>query len=135
MNQHLYFNILDDQVLPFSQHLNDVYALVTPIFQDDNSTVHRAGSMCDWFDEHSHTLLHLDWPAKSPDLNPIENLWDMLKRRVKRRNQHPRNLVDLRDQILSEWLKLDATYLQNLVDSLPNRIQAVIKSRVGITRH
>ncbi|GBN00545.1 hypothetical protein AVEN_61454-1 [Araneus ventricosus] len=133
MNQHVYFNILDDQVLAFSQHLHVEYAVVTPIFQDDYSTVHRAGRICDWFDEHSHTLLHLDWPAKSPDLNPIENMWDMLEQRVKRRNQHPRNLVDLRDQILSEWLKLDATYLQNLVDSLSNRILAVIKSRGGVT--
>ncbi|GBN31854.1 hypothetical protein AVEN_39272-1 [Araneus ventricosus] len=114
-------------VLPFSQHLHDEYALVTPIFQDDNSTAHLAGRICDWFDEYSHTLLHFDWPAKSPDLNPTENLWG--------RNQHPRNLVGLRDQILSEWLKLDATYLQNLVDSLPNRIQAVIKSIGGITRY
>ncbi|GBN05102.1 hypothetical protein AVEN_125477-1 [Araneus ventricosus] len=87
--------------------------------------------ICDWFDEHSHTLLHLDWPPNSSDLNPIENLWDMLEQRAKRRNQRHRNLVDLRDQILSEWLKLDATYLQNLVDSLPNRI----KSRGGVTRY
>ncbi|GBN33639.1 hypothetical protein AVEN_50036-1 [Araneus ventricosus] len=96
-------NNLDDQVLPFSQHLHDEYALVTPIFQDDNSTLHPAGRICYWFDEHSHTLLYLDWPAESPDLNPIENLWDMLEERVKRRNKHPRNLVDLRDQILREW--------------------------------
>ncbi|GBO19449.1 hypothetical protein AVEN_163279-1 [Araneus ventricosus] len=134
MNQHVCFNILDDQALPFSQYLYDEYDLATPIFQDDNHTVHRVGRICDWFDEHSHTLLHLDWPAKSPDLNPIENLWDILEQRVKRRNQHPRNLLDLRDQILSEWLKLDATYLQNLVDSLSNRIHAVIKSRGGVTR-
>ncbi|GBN91680.1 hypothetical protein AVEN_232523-1 [Araneus ventricosus] len=65
-------------------------------------TVHRAGRICDWFDEQSYTLLHLDWPAKSPDLNPIANLWDMLEQRVKRQNQHPRNLVDLRYPILSE---------------------------------
>ncbi|GBO18736.1 hypothetical protein AVEN_171943-1 [Araneus ventricosus] len=134
MNQHVYFNILDHQVLPFSQHLHDEFALATPISQDDNSTVHRAGRICDWFDAHSHTLLHLDWPARSPDLNPMENLWDMLEQRVKRRNQHPLNLVDLRNQIFSEWLKVDATCLQSLVDSLPNRIQAVIKSRGGVTR-
>ncbi|KAJ8938340.1 hypothetical protein NQ318_000132, partial [Aromia moschata] len=91
---------------------------------DDNSKVHRARRICDWFNEHLRTLLHLDWPAKSPDLSPIDNLWYMLEQRVKRRNQHPRNLVDLRDQILSEWPKLDETYLHNLVDSLLNRIQA-----------
>ncbi|GBN46800.1 hypothetical protein AVEN_39135-1 [Araneus ventricosus] len=64
-----------DQVLPFSQHFHDKYDLVTPIFQDDNSTFHRSGRICDWFDEQSLTILNLDWPAKSPDLNPIENLW------------------------------------------------------------
>ncbi|GBM83937.1 hypothetical protein AVEN_236590-1 [Araneus ventricosus] len=79
--------------------------------------------------------IYLDWPAISSDLNRIENLWDMLKQRVKRRNQYPSNLVDFRDQILSEWLKLDATYLQNLVHSLPIRIQAVIKSRGGVARY
>ncbi|GBM46766.1 hypothetical protein AVEN_6049-1 [Araneus ventricosus] len=78
-------------VLPISPHLHDEYVLVTTIFQDDNSTVHWAGRICDWFDEHSHTLLHLDWPAKSPVQNPIENLRDMLEQRVKRRNRHPRN--------------------------------------------
>ncbi|GBL96854.1 hypothetical protein AVEN_118971-1, partial [Araneus ventricosus] len=67
INQHVYFNILDDQVLPFSQHLHDEYALVIPICQGDNSTVHRAGRVCDWFDEYLHILVHLDWPAKSPD--------------------------------------------------------------------
>ncbi|GBN04018.1 hypothetical protein AVEN_198678-1 [Araneus ventricosus] len=70
MNKHVYFNVLDDLVLSFSQQLHDEFALVTPIFQNDNSTVHRAGRICDWFDEHSHTLLHLSWLAKSPDLNP-----------------------------------------------------------------
>ncbi|GBN93026.1 hypothetical protein AVEN_263522-1 [Araneus ventricosus] len=86
------------------QHLHDEYTLATPIFQDEKltCTVHRAGRICNWFDEQSHTLLHLDWPAKSFDLNPIENLCDMLEQRVKRQNQHPRNLVDLRYQILSE---------------------------------
>ncbi|GBM07095.1 hypothetical protein AVEN_177063-1 [Araneus ventricosus] len=87
-------------VLPFSQNLQDEYALVTPIFQDDNSTVLRTGRTGGRFDEHSHTPSNLDWPVKSPD--PIENLWGMLEQRVKRRNQHPRNLLDLRSQILRD---------------------------------
>ncbi|GBN43949.1 hypothetical protein AVEN_40293-1 [Araneus ventricosus] len=118
--------------LLFCQHLHDEYALVTLIFQDDNSTVHRAGRICDWFDEHSHTLLHLDSPAQSPDLNPIENLWDMLQQWVKRRNQHPRNLVDLCDQILSEWLNsIDTgpshTSLQAKDDRFPKRPNVTLK--------
>ncbi|KMQ82236.1 caax protease, partial [Lasius niger] len=44
--EHVYLNILDEQVLPFSQHIHDEYAVETPIFQDDNSTVHRAGKIC-----------------------------------------------------------------------------------------
>ncbi|GBL70790.1 hypothetical protein AVEN_188923-1, partial [Araneus ventricosus] len=72
---------MDDEVLPSSQHLQDEYALDTTIFQDDNSTFHRAGRICDWFDEHSLTLLHLDWSAKSPDISPIENLCYMSEQR------------------------------------------------------
>lgn len=103
MNQYVYFNILGDQVLPFRQHLHDEFAVDTPIFQDDDSKVHQYGRICDLFYEHSRTLLLLDWTAKSPDLSPIENLWVMLEQRVKRRNEHPRNLVDLRHQI--NWLQ------------------------------
>jgi hypothetical protein len=48
MNQFVYFNILDDQLLPFSQYLHNEYAIDTPIFPDDNSKVHRAKRICDW---------------------------------------------------------------------------------------
>ncbi|GBN86349.1 hypothetical protein AVEN_200624-1 [Araneus ventricosus] len=129
MNQHVCFNLLDDQVLPFSQHLHYEYALVAFIFQDDNSTVHRA----DWFDDYC-----IDWPAKSPDLNPIENLWDMLEQLVKRRNHHHRNLVDL-----SEWKSgCDVPAKPCGLASQPNtggyynlRPLFVIKSRGGVTRY
>ena len=77
MNQEVYLNILNDQVLLFSQHLLDEYAIVHPIVQDYNCRDYWARRVCDWFDEHSSTLLHLNWPAKSPDVNLIENLWDM----------------------------------------------------------
>ncbi|GBO22633.1 hypothetical protein AVEN_73300-1 [Araneus ventricosus] len=118
MSRHVYFNILDDQVLPFSQHLHDEYALVTLFFKMTTAQFIGLEEYVTGF-MNTHTQ-HVDWPAKSTDLNPIENLCDMLKQRVKRRNQHSRNLVDLRNQILSEGLKLYATYRQNLLDSLPN---------------
>ncbi|XP_068083883.1 cell adhesion molecule Dscam1 [Anabrus simplex] len=112
--------------LPFSQHLHDGNAVDTRNFQDDNSS--SGGRMCDWFYKHFPILLRINWPIQSPDLNPIVDLWDILEQRVKRRH-HPQNLVELPDEIFSEEHKLGVTYLHNLVDSLPKRIQAVLKSR------
>ena len=71
MNQEVYLNILNEQVLTFGQHLHDEYAIANPIFQDDNCRVHRA--RCYWFDKQPHPVTS-DWRAKSSDVNLIENL-------------------------------------------------------------
>lgn len=67
------------------------------------------------FDFHSHNLLQLNWPTKSPDFNPIEYWWDILEQLVKRRKQYLRTLVHFCNPIRSDWLKLDATYQKNLL--------------------
>ena len=65
----------------------------------------------------------LAWPPRSPDLNPMENCWALLKRSVKRRR--PNDLDELENCIYEEWDNLDDNIVRNLCDSFPNRIRKV----------
>ena len=74
-----------------------------------------------------HQIQRLDWPANSPDLNPIENVWNMLKKRVAKYHSH--NLNQLRTAIKKVWYSLSPTIARNLVLSMPIRMQAVIDAK------
>ena len=67
------------------------------------------------------------------DLNPNENLWKELKKRVRKRN--PSNLVELEAVALEEWKKIPSSVGQNLVKSYRNRLFAVIKAKGLATKH
>jgi hypothetical protein len=91
-------------------------------FQQDNWTVHTAGTSQAWF--HNHGIDLIDWPAWSPDLNPIEELWNDLKRRVYGR--HPRTMEDLERFITEEWAATDLAFITRICRNMPHRLQAVI---------
>ncbi|GFX98258.1 uncharacterized protein TNCV_4909011 [Trichonephila clavipes] len=70
---------------------------------DDNATCHRTLAVQDCLD--SEGIQHLVWPARSPDLNPIENVWDALGRQVAGRNYPPTNKNTLIRALTEEWDK------------------------------
>ncbi len=75
----------------------------------------------------------LDFPAYSPDLNPIENLWNDLERRVEAR---PASTVEeLQDAIAEEWERTSPAYLRKLARSMPKRCQAVIDAHGDHTKY
>ena len=71
------------------------------------------------------------WPSNSPDLNPIENLWHVLRSNIRKRKRQPRNKEELISALREEWKKLDMNIVNGLVDSMPWRMQAVIEARGG----
>ena len=79
------------------------------------------------------SLQVLAWPAQSPDLNPLENLWAIVKRDVQKK--HPTNLVQLEKCVKASWKAIPAETIKNLVDSMPRRIQAVIAAKGGPTKY
>ncbi len=74
----------------------------------------------------------MDWPSMSPDLNPIEHLWDILKRKVEERKVS--NIHQLRDVIMKEW-KRTPVACKALVNSMPKRVKAVLENNGGHTKY
>ena len=103
------------------------------IFQQDNASVHRSQFTKSFLDSKNINLMN--WPARSPDLNPIENLWGILARRVYSNGRQFNNVAELKDAMRSEWWKIDQNLLKNLIDSMPNRIYEVIKTNGGQTKY
>ncbi|GFV66285.1 transposable element Tcb1 transposase [Trichonephila clavipes] len=85
-------------------------------FMDDNATCHRTLSVQDCLD--SEGIQRLVWPARSPDLNPIENVWEALGRQVAGRNYPPTNENTLIRALTEEWDKLPQQLLDNVVQSM-----------------
>lgn len=125
-----YKMLLEEHLLGFIQSLDDD---ITYTFQDDNAAVHRAKSVIEWKEEN--LIASLPWPAQSPDLNPIEHLWDILGQRVHRLKPHPKNLRELNDVLKAEWLKIPISDLEKLVNSMPRRVCAVIKNKGNPTEY
>ena len=75
------------------------------------------------------------WPAESPDLNPIENLWHILRTNVRKRVPQPMRKQDLMTALLEEGEKLDINMVNRLIESMPRRLQAVIDADSGATKY
>ncbi|GFW46013.1 transposable element Tcb2 transposase [Trichonephila clavipes] len=99
------------------------------VFMDDNATCHRTLAVQDCLD--SEGIQRLVWPARSPDLNPIENVWDALGRQVAGRNYPPTNKNTLIRALTEEWDKLPQQLLDNVVQSMVRRVECCITLHGG----
>jgi len=118
-------DILGSQAHPMVQLLfpdNDT------IFQDNDLRIHIARSVQSWFEVHEDVLQHILWLAQLPTLHFMEPLWSVLERSV--RNRFPPSSLK---QLKEKWYSILVEIVQNLHESIPRRIQAVLQANGGPT--
>ena len=125
MNAQKYCDVLELSLIPFG---NDVHN-GNYYFQQDNASVHVANYTKQFLQDMN--IDFLDWPARSPDLNPIENLWAVLVREVYRGFRHFDDVESLKEAILYGWENIEKRVLLALVRSMKQRCIDVITKRGG----
>lgn len=120
--------ILQPHVIPFIQnHGNNV------TLQQDNARPHVARVVQNFLQQQNVNLL--DWPAVSPDLSPIEHLWDEMDRRLRRLPNPPVTLAELGPALVNIWNNIPQAFVRNLVSSMRRRCVACIDANGGHTRY
>ncbi len=75
----------------------------------------------------------MDWPSTSPDVNPIELLWGILKQKVEERKVS--TIHQLRDVIMEEWKRTPVATCEVLLNSMPKSVKAVLGNNAGHTKY
>jgi len=128
MDGDLYLKILEEDLQEsiryFGKSKGDV---------KDNDPKHTCKKAQSWFQDNGFRVL--PWPAQSPDLNPIEHLWDHLKRKLGKYERAPSEIEELWERVQKEWNKIDADVCQRLIESMPGRFEAVLRAKDCHTKY
>ena len=119
MNAEFYVEILKNHIPEIDEMLGDDWRL-----QQDNDPKHTSCLAKDFLRNNVQEVM--DWPSNSPDLNPIENLWAIVKGNVERRM--PKNLTDLERFMAEEWREILDDVLMNLAGSIKRRCELIIEN-------
>ena len=90
------------------------------ILQEDNDPKHRSKICKKWKEEFG--VIELPWPSMSPDQNPIENVWQLLKIKISKKKIN--TTKGLKGELRKEWNRLSNQLAENLVNSMKRRVAA-----------
>jgi len=144
VNTDVYIAVLNDNLLSFIDALNaDGFSDI--IFQQDNASSHMSKKTkeCLANSVREHGFVIMEWPANSPDMNPIENLWAHLKLELHRRwpdtatiRGSPATIkAVLKRRLMEIWWDIGDGVLKDLIDSMPHRVRALLDARGWYTKY
>ena len=116
--------ILLPHVLPYAGAIGNGFELV-----DDNARPHRGHEANEFLDQNG--IDRMQWPSKSPDFNPIEHVWAIIKDRINRKLTHRHTLADLRRMAVEEWQNLPQCFINRLIRSMNTRARQCVQYRGG----
>ena len=126
MDKQLYKTILQEDLLRTLEdyHLNQKDV----VFVHDNDPKHKSMLVTDWLkNQEFETMV---WPAQSPDLNPIENVWSLLKRRIySNYDKPPTSIKELKERITETWYAITPEEVRPYLLSVNKRCQEVIRAK------
>ncbi|CAF4872576.1 unnamed protein product [Pieris macdunnoughi] len=123
-------NVLEDHVWPAAC----MYGMGPDfLLMQDNARPHTAAITSDYLRQQEIRVM--EWPSISPDLNPIEHIWDLLDRRIRKRPIAPQTLQQLTEALIEEWERIPQEDIRRIIRSMPRRCQAVIRAHGGYTRY
>lgn len=129
LNSSRYVSMLGNHLLPLMRSADHPGM----VFQQDNAPCHRAQNTHRWLQEHGINVM--DWPSRSPDLNPIENLWGILVRAVYADGRQFSTVAELKDAIRAAWAAIKPEVLKKLIESMKNRMFDLICAKGGIINY
>lgn len=131
MDSKIYCDILDEPLTDSISYWN--LWKKNFIFQQDNDPKHTSKLAQKWFSKRNMTVMK--WPSQSPDLNPIEHLWHHLKLKLSLYEKQAAGVDELWERVDQEWNSFTAEECKRYVESMPARVQAVLKAKGGHTRY
>ena len=128
MNSEKYLDVLETKLLPtFSK-----FQISNPIHLDDSAPSHRTKAIKNWHIENN--IQQIDWPGNSPDLNPIENLWNFIKRKLQKKT------INSKRELIEEFIRIyrneiPSDLFNGLAMSMNKRLKEMLKNNGASTKY
>lgn len=132
MNQHRYLNeVMKPHGIPFFEKVWEAEG--GAYWMDDGARYHTTKAVRAHCEKQG--LIRMPWPAQSPDLNPIENIWRLMKVRISKRRHRIQSIEEMERVLLEEWDRITPEDCRKCIASMPRRMELVCKNKGGSIRY
>ena len=125
MNSERYIKVLEDFVYPISFEKGD--PSIDWLYMDDNASCHRSHITKQF--KKQMGLRTIEWPPYSPDINPIENIWSVMKKTIRRNIQLTDDLVNLKRLVINTWKDIPQATIDNVINSMSSRVGKILNCK------